>query len=33
MAAANLGSAVAAWVDPTATALIDIGHGTPRSFY
>jgi long-chain acyl-CoA synthetase len=32
MAAANLGSAVAAWVDPAAIALIDIGHGPPRSF-
>jgi hypothetical protein len=32
MAAANLGSAVATWVDPAATALIDIGHGAPRSF-
>jgi long-chain acyl-CoA synthetase len=31
MAAANLGSAVAAWVDPAATALIDLG-GAPRSF-
>jgi long-chain acyl-CoA synthetase len=32
MAAANLGGAVASWVDPAATALIDIGHGAPRSF-
>jgi long-chain acyl-CoA synthetase len=32
MAAANLGSAVAAWIDPATTALIDIGHGKPRSF-
>jgi acyl-CoA synthetase (AMP-forming)/AMP-acid ligase II len=31
MAATNLGGAVAAWVDPAATALIDLG-GTPRSF-
>jgi long-chain acyl-CoA synthetase len=32
MARANLGGAVAACVDPAAIALIDIGHGAPRSF-
>ena len=32
MAAANLGGAVAMWVDPAATALIDVRHGSPRSF-
>jgi long-chain acyl-CoA synthetase len=32
MAAANLGGAVAAWVDPAATALIDVGPGAPRAF-
>ena len=32
MAAANLGGAVAVWVDPAATALIDLRHGSPRSF-
>jgi acyl-CoA synthetase (AMP-forming)/AMP-acid ligase II len=32
MPPANLGSAVAASIDPAATALIDLGRGAPRSF-
>ena len=32
MAVANLGSAVAAFVDPASTALVDLGGATPRTY-